>query len=67
MSAYAALDFTGSGKVKMLSVLTNLVVQRLKLDEEDIRHWLLMDKIFQSETDEIDFGEFKKCFFPHLC
>jgi hypothetical protein len=66
-SAYAVLDFTGSGKIKIINLLENLVIQRLKISDEDIILWLLRDKIFKDEEAEIHFDMFKKAFFPHLC
>ena len=66
-SAYAALDFSGSGKISIDSILNNLIVQRLGIGSEDIKGWLLMDKVFKKESDLIEFDSFKKSFFPHLC
>ena len=66
-SAYAVLDFSGIGTIRMDSILENLVVKRLKFSPEDIKLWLLRDKVFNDVQEEIGFDTFKKAFFPHLC
>jgi hypothetical protein len=54
-SAYASLDFTGIGRITMRTFLSNMIVQRLKIPEEDIIQWLIRDKIFTDQQTDIDF------------
>ncbi|CDW74423.1 ef-hand calcium-binding domain-containing protein 6 [Stylonychia lemnae] len=63
-SNYSALDFTGTGKISIRTFLDNVIVKRLKLDEEDIIKWLIRDKIFPDRNSEIDFQQLKIKFFP---
>lgn len=63
-SSYASLDFYGIGRVNMRTFLGNVIVQRLKIAEEDLIQWLIRDKIFVDEHTSIDFQHFKKKFFP---
>lgn len=50
----------------MQAIFEHLVVKRLNFSEDDIKFWLLRDKVFKTESSEIDFDMFKKNFFPHL-
>lgn len=63
-TSYSALDFLGSGKITLKGFMNNLIVKRLKIDEEDLKLWLIRDKIFQDENTDIDYQHFKTKFFP---
>ena len=65
-STYAALDFSGKGKIQMKDILDNLVFKRLKFVKEDVILWMLRDKVFDDINSTIDFERFKRHFFPHL-
>ena len=63
-TSYSALDFLGSGKISMHAFTSNLAIKRLKIDEEDLKHWLIRDRIFPDENTDIDFQHFKTKFYP---
>ena len=65
-TAYSALDFVGTGKISLQTFLKNVIVKRLNIPEEDLKQWLIRDKIFPDESSQIDFALLKKKFFPHL-
>ena len=65
-SAFASFNFAGKKVIAMSDILNHLFVTRFRYDREDIKAYLLRDKVFRSEDSEIDFATFKKHFFPEL-
>ena len=63
-SAFAAFNFRGEATIGLDDILNHMVIKRTGYDREDIKSYLLRDKVFASETSEIDFSRFKKFFFP---
>ena len=43
-----------------------MVMKLSGLDPEDVKSYLLREKVFKSEASQIDFPTFKKYFFPQL-
>jgi len=41
-----------------------MIIKRAGFDREDIKSYLLREKVFTAELSEIDFTRFKKFFFP---
>ena len=65
-SAFAAFNFRGEAAIGLDDILNHMVIKRTGYDREDIKSYLLRDKVFASETSAIDFSRFKKFFFPQL-
>ena len=65
-SAFASFNFYGKKVINMHDILNHMFITRFGYDREDIKAYLLRDKVFISEDTEIDFLTFKKNFFPNL-
>ena len=65
-SAFASFNFFGKKVITMNDILNHMFITRFGYDREDIKAYLLRDKVFPSEDTEIDFLTFKKHFFPNL-
>ena len=64
-SAFATFNFRGQATVGLDDILSHPIV-KTSFAQEDVRAYLLRDKVFTSENSEIDFLQFKKFFFPQL-
>ena len=65
-TAFATLNFKGEASIGIQDILDHMVVKLSGLDPEDVKSYLLREKVFQSEASQIDFQTFKKYFFPQL-
>ena len=65
-SAFATFNFRGEATIGLDDILNHMVIKRTGFDREDVKSYLLRDKVFASEASEIDFVRFKKFFFPQL-
>ena len=65
-SAFATFNFRGEATIGLDDILNHMVIKRTGYDKEDVKSYLLRDKIFATETSEIDYLVFKKFFFPQL-
>ena len=63
-TAFATLNFKGEASIGIQDILDHMVVKLSGLDPEDVKSYLLREKVFQSEASQIDFQTFKKYFFP---
>ena len=65
-TAFATFNFRGEATIGLDDILNHMVIKRTGYDKEDIKSYLLRDKVFASEASKIDFLQFKKFFFPQL-
>ena len=65
-SAFASFNFFGKKTIKMQDIINHNFITRFGFEKEDIKAYLLRDKVFTHEEAEIDFTTFKKHFFPAL-
>ena len=64
-SAFATFNFRGQATVGLEDILAHPIV-KTSFAQEDVKAYLLRDKVFTSESSAIDFLQFKKFFFPQL-
>jgi len=65
-SAYASFNFSGKNSISLNELLNHVIVKRIGYSREDIKSYLLRDKVFLSTESHIDYQQFKKNFFPQL-
>ena len=65
-TAFAAFNFKGMQTISLGDILEHPMVKRSGFDPEDVKSYLLREKVFSSERVDIDFVKFKKYFFPQL-
>lgn len=66
-NAFAALDFSGTGFVKMDSFLSSIVVkERVKFSKKELLLFFQENNMFVANSPGINFDGFKKYFFPSL-
>lgn len=65
-TAYAAMDFSGKGKIDVTNILSNVIIKRLNFEDCDIVSWLIRDQVFPNVNSSIDYARFKQTFFPYL-
>ena len=65
-SAFASFNFFGKKVINMPDILNHNFIKRFGYEREDVKAYLLRDKVFTTEDTEIDFTTFKKHFFPAL-
>ena len=63
-SAFAAFNFRGQAKIGLQEILDSRLVKISGYEAADVKSYLLRDKVFLSDTSEIDYMQFKKYFFP---
>ena len=63
--AFAALDFEGKGYIEEEDFYHTLLNYKLPYTKEELKEFLLFDKMFlRSPNWKMDFEGFKKAFFP---
>ena len=63
-TAFSSFNMSGQMTITINEFLKHIVVNKIGYDVEDVRSYLLRDKIFPSANSEINFEQFKKYFFP---
>ena len=63
-TAFATFNFKGEAGIGIDDILNHMIMKLSGLDREDVKSYLLREKVFQSEASQIDFQTFKKYFFP---
>ena len=61
-SAFASFNFFGKKTIKMQDIINHNFITRFGFEKEDIKAYLLRDKVFTHEEAEINFTTFKKHF-----
>ena len=65
-TAFAAFNFRGEATIGLEDILGHMIVKKAGFDLEDVKSYLLREKVFKHEKSEIDFTQFKRFFFPQL-
>ena len=63
-TAFSSFNMSGQMTITIDEFLKHIVVKKIGYDVEDVRSYLLRDKIFPNSNSEINFEQFKKYFFP---
>ena len=65
-TAFATFNFQGKQTIVLDDLLDHMLVKKIGYDREDIKIYLLREKVFAREDSELDYLKFKKFFFPQL-
>lgn len=65
-TAFASFNFRGQPTIGMNDILNHGFMKSFQYTTEDMKSYFLRERVFPSETSEIDFTRFKKFFFPQL-
>ena len=63
-SAFAIFNFQGKNSISMQDILGHKFIKICGYDVTDVKSYLLREKVFRNENDQLDFLKFKKYFFP---
>ena len=65
-SAFAAFNTQRKATIGLQDILNHSIVTNSGYQREDVKSYLLREKVFASEISEMDYMQFKKFFFPKL-
>ena len=63
-SAFAAFNPLGQSTISLENFIDHKTMKLAGFDKEDMKSYLLREKVFSEKSNEIDFNKFKKFFFP---
>ena len=64
-TAFATFNFKGMATIGLNDILDHVILKHLdEYSKEDVKSYLLREKVFPTELSQIDFMQFKKFFFP---
>ena len=65
-TAFANFNFSGKNSISMHDILNHKFIRLCNYDVADVKSFLLREKVFKKEDDQLNFLNFKKYFFPKL-